>query len=257
MGTGLDMLAALCGPGTTLSSGGGIVLALLLAGAAGSAMHCVPMCGGFVLGQVADRMARLPAAHLCEWRRIGAGALLPYHLGRLTTYTLLGVLAGASGGALARLPWLSWLSGALLLLAAGLFLLHALRRLAPFLVPVLAGLDHAPPGWGRLVARLSMRINRTHAAGGYALGLVLGLLPCGFLYAALAAAGASVSPLPGGLDMLAFGLGTVPALVAVGIAGQAAGRRFQRGVAAASPAVMLLNATVLGALALRQLMIAT
>ena len=51
--------------------------------------------------------------------------------------------------------------------------------------------------------------------------------------------------------MLAFGLGTVPALVAVGIAGQAAGRRWQRGVAAAAPAVMLLNAALLAALALR------
>ena len=51
--------------------------------------------------------------------------------------------------------------------------------------------------------------------------------------------------------MLAFGLGTVPALVAVGIAGQAAGRHWQRGVTAAAPAVMLLNAALLTALALR------
>src|SRR5487761_2605674 len=123
----MDTLAALCGSAMALPLGGGIVLGLFLAGAAGSAMHCVPMCGGFVLGQVADRMARLPAAHLCEWRRVGAGALLPYHLGRLTTYTLLGALAGASGSVLARLPWFGWLSGVLLLLAAGLFLLHALR----------------------------------------------------------------------------------------------------------------------------------
>jgi uncharacterized protein len=257
MGTGLDMLAALCTPAHALSLDGGIVLALLLAGAAGSAMHCVAMCSGFVLGQVADRMARLPAAHLCEWQRIGAGALLPYHLGRLTTYTLLGALAGASGGAAARLPWFGWLSGALLLLAASLFLLHALRRLAPRLVPALARLERAPPGWSRAVMRLTARVDPTRVSGGYALGLLLGLLPCGFLYAALTAAGASFSPVLGGLAMLAFGLGTVPMLVAVGIAGQTAGRRFRRGVAAASPAVMLLNATVLAALALRHLMLAT
>ena len=257
MGTGLDMLAALCGPATRFSSGGGIVLALALAGAAGSAMHCVPMCGGFVLGQVADRMARLPAAHLCEWRRVGAGALLPYHLGRLTTYTLLGALAGASGSVLARLPWFGRLSGVLLLLAAGLFLLHALRRLAPLLAPMLAGLERAPPGWGRGVTRLATRIDPTRIPGGYALGLVLGLLPCGFLYAALTAAGASFNPITGGMAMLAFGLGTMPALVAVGIAGQAAGHRFQRGIAAAAPAVLLLNATLLATLALRHLMITT
>lgn len=253
MGTGFDMLAALCTPVASLPPGSGIVSALLLAGLAGSAMHCVPMCGGFVLGQVADRVARLPAAHLCEWRRIGAGALLPYHLGRLTTYAALGILAGGSGGVLARLPWFGLLSAVLLLLAAALFLLHGLRRY----LPPLAALERAPPRWGRTVARLTARIDRTRATGGYALGLVLGLLPCGFLYAALAAAAATLSPLFGGLGMLAFGLGTAPALIATGIAGHAAGRRWHRGVARLSPAVMLVNAALLAALAARHLLLAT
>ena len=92
-------------------------------------------------------------------------------------------------------------------------------------------------------------------SGGYPLGIVLGFLPCGFLYAALATTAASGNPLLGALGMLAFGLGTVPALVAVGIAGQAAGRRWQRGVAAAAPAVMLLNAALLTVLALRDFVI--
>jgi hypothetical protein len=55
--------------------------------------------------------------------------------------------------------------------------------------------------------------------------------------------------------MLAFGLGTTPALVAVGIAGHAAGRRWQRGVAKAAPAVMALNAALLAVLAVRGLVI--
>ena len=55
----------------------------------------------------------------------------------------------------------------------------------------------------------------------------------------------------GALAMAAFGLGTVPSLVAVGIAGQAAGRRWQRAVAWAAPAVMLLNAGLLALLAVR------
>lgn len=256
MGSGLDMLAALCGP-ASFASGGGIVAALALAGMAGSAMHCVPMCGGFVLGQVADRVARLPGTHLCEWRRIGAGALLPYHLGRLSTYALLGAIAGATGGALARIPWLAGLSTLLLLAAACLFLLHALRRLAPHWDAGLAGLERAPAGWSRVITRITARIGRSPVSGGYSLGLALGLLPCGFLYAALMAAGASFSPLWGAVGMLAFGLGTAPALIAVGIAGQAAGRRWQRGIAAAAPAVMLLNAALLGALALRHLITVT
>ncbi len=230
----ISALAAWCGPAPW---SGGLLLGLFLAGAAGSTMHCVPMCGGFVLGQVADRMAHVPAARMCEWHRVGRGALLPYHLGRLTTYTALGALGGAAMG---RLPWFSVVSATLLLLGAALFLAHVAR--------VLPGLDRAPAGWTRAIAQMARR-----AGGGYPLGIVLGFLPCGFLYAALATTAASGSPLPGALGMLAFGLGTMPALVAVGIAGQAAGRRWQRAVATAAPAVMLLNAALLTMLALHGL----
>jgi hypothetical protein len=216
-----------------------VLLGLFLAGAAGSTMHCVPMCGGFVLGQVADRIARVPTVRLCEWQRVRHGALLPYHLGRLTTYAGLGALSSVAVG---RLPWSGLVSAGLLLLGAALFLAQVFR--------ILPGLDRAPAGWSRAIARLA-----TRAGGGYPLGIVLGFLPCGFLYAALATTAASGSPLLGALGMIAFGLGTAPALVAVGIAGQAAGRRWQSVAAGAAPAVMLLNAALLTALAVRGLVI--
>jgi sulfite exporter TauE/SafE len=53
--------------------------------------------------------------------------------------------------------------------------------------------------------------------------------------------------------MLCFGLGTVPSLVAVGVAGHAAGRAFHRGVTVLAPAVLLVNAAVLGVLAWERL----
>jgi uncharacterized protein len=248
----LDTLTALCGAPGPLA-GGGLLLGLFVAGAAGSTMHCVPMCGGFVLGQVADRMAAMPAARLCEWRRIGAGMLLPYHLGRLTTYAGLGAVAGLGGAVLARLPWFGLLSAALLLAAAVLFLLQAMRRAVPALSRVLPGLERAPRGWNQAIARLTRGLDRSRRGGGYLLGMALGFLPCGFLYAALAATAASSSAVLGALGMVAFGVGTAPAMIAVGIAGHAAGRRWQRGMAAAAPAVMLLNAALLGALALQRL----
>ena len=167
--------AAWCGSGV---GSGGLLVGLFLAGAAGSTMHCVPMCGGFVLGQVADGMARLPSARLCEWQRVSRGALLPYHLGRLTTYAGLGALGGAATG---RLPWFGAASGVLLLLGAALFLAHVAR--------VLPGLDRAPAGWTHAISRLARR-----TSGGYPLGVVLGFLPCGFLYAALATSASSGDP---------------------------------------------------------------
>jgi uncharacterized protein len=151
----ISAFAAWCGSGV---GSGGLLLGLFLAGVAGSTMHCVPMCGGFVLGQVADGMARLPSTRLCEWQRVRRGALLPYHLGRLTTYAGLGALGGAGAG---RLPWFGAASGGLLLLGAALFLAQVAR--------LLPGLDRAPAGWTRAISRLARR-----TSGGYSLGIVLG-----------------------------------------------------------------------------------
>jgi sulfite exporter TauE/SafE len=208
-------------------SGG--ILALFLAGLIGGPVHCGAMCGGFVLGQITDRMASVPAGHLCEWRRVSGAALVPYHLGRLTTYGFLGALAGAGSAAL--LP--HWMGTALLLLGATLFLAR--------------GAVGAPRLWGSAVSQMARRARPSS----YLLGVALGFLPCGFLYAALAIAAAGQSAMAGGFGMLAFGAGTVPTLVAVGIAGQVAGRRWQRRIARWSPALMVLNAVLLVGLAVR------
>jgi sulfite exporter TauE/SafE len=180
-------------------------------------------------------MARIPAARLCERQRIAAGALLPYHAGRLTTYAALGAMTGQ----IARFgPWF-------LVTAAVLFVLLAIRRTA--------WLDRAPRSWGRFIAGVTGRLPRGSAAGEYLLGVALGFLPCGFLYAALTAAAASGSPLAGAACMAAFALGTVPGLAVVGVAGHAAGRHWQRRVAAVAPVLMGLNALLLLALAWQRL----
>jgi sulfite exporter TauE/SafE len=86
---------------------------------------------------------------------------------------------------------------------------------------------------------------------GYALGLALGFLPCGLLYGALAAAAAAGDALAGGFGMLAFAVGTVPALLAVGLAGHVAGDRFRGTAVRVMPVVMLLNAAALSYFAWR------
>ena len=114
-----EFLGTLCG---AIPLEGGLVVGLFLAGAAGSTLHCGPMCGGFVLGQVADRLAVMPAGTMCERRRIGSALLLPYHAGRVLTYAALGAVAGFGGAALSDVPYLA---AGLLMLAAGLFVLMA------------------------------------------------------------------------------------------------------------------------------------
>lgn len=242
-------LFALCG---SIPLEGGLVLGLFLAGLAGSPLHCGPMCGGFVLGQVADRMTALPAGRMCEWRRVGAAALLPYHTGRIMTYTALGGLAGVGGSYLDRFPWFS---SVLLALAAGLFVTLAWRRWSIPAVrdhaagrrpgPAPASAQPAWAGWG--LTRYARRVRHLP------LGLMLGFLPCGFLYAALAASAASGDPATAALGMAAFGLGTVPALVAIGLAGHAAGHRWRGLLASVAPFILVANAALLALLAIRGL----
>jgi sulfite exporter TauE/SafE len=243
----LHALTILCTSDVALQ--GGLLLGLFAAGAAGSLVHCGPMCGAFVLGQVSERMARLPAEHLCERQRIASGLLLPYHLGRLTTYAGLGALAAASAAAFGRLAWFASLSSMLLTLAAVLFMTHALGRVWPSI-----GRTARPPRfWARSIGATTRRIARGSPAGEFLFGLTLGFLPCGFLYAALAAAAAAGQPLLGAAAMAAFGLGTAPVLMLIGVAGHTAARRWNRIVTTGAPALMLLNAILLLVLAWQRL----
>lgn len=238
-----DGLLAICGIDPAALRGG-MLLALFVAGAAGSLMHCVGMCGPLVLGQVADRMACLSGGRLTGGHRLRAGLLLPYHAGRIVTYALLGAASGAAGAAGAA--HFRPVGGVLLLLAALLFLRQALHRLGGHGGPAIAG-------WGRALARLGGRLDRTRPAGGFLLGLLLGLLPCGFLYAALAASAAAGGAFAGAAAMAAFGLGTVPALAAVGLAGGALARHWRAGLASLTPWILGANAALLALLGVQAL----
>ncbi|MFO1128846.1 MAG: sulfite exporter TauE/SafE family protein [Rhodospirillales bacterium] len=232
-----------------LSADGSLLASLFLAGLVGSLTHCTGMCGPFVLAQTVARLDAVPAGGMRELHRLAGAALAPYHLGRATTYTGLGAIAATlAGGVIDATRW-RWLSVALLAVAALLFLAYALRALG-VAIPGTAGGTGA--GWSRLVGGWAKPLfDRPIRWRGYLLGVLLGFLPCGLLYAALAAAAASGSALSGAAAMFAFSLGTVPALVAVGLAGHVAGSRFRATARALAPVLMLINAAALSYLAWR------
>jgi sulfite exporter TauE/SafE len=112
------------------------------------------------------------------------------------------------------------------------------------------------PGLASRFTRLLARFiggDRRFALRGFPLGLVLGFLPCGFLYAALIAAAATGGALAGGLAMAGFALGTMPALVVVGVLGAGAALRWRRFAVRLAGPVFLANALTLGGLAVRAL----
>src|SRR5476649_360798 len=134
-----EMVAA-CRQGLAHFGGapGALAVPLFLAGLAGSVVHCVGMCGPFVIGQVMADSAKVTAGY-GEWRRLAGAAFLPYHLGRLTTYTALGAAAGASTALFASTAAFAWISGILLVLGAMLMLAQALGLAARAPLPA-AGL---------------------------------------------------------------------------------------------------------------------
>lgn len=228
---------------------GGLMSSLFVAGLVGSAGHCVGMCGPFVLAQSVSRLEAVPAAEMREFHRLAGGALVPYHLGRMTTYAGLGAAAGALAGGVIDLTGLRWLSAVLLGLAALFFLGYAVRRLGGLLPWLSAG---GEGWWSRTIGRTAKPLfGRPVGLRGYALGVALGFLPCGLLYGAIAAAAAAGDALTGALAMLAFALGTVPALVAVGLAGHVAGRQWQALAARVTPVLLAANAAALSYLAWR------
>jgi uncharacterized protein len=221
---------------------------MFLTGLVGGLSHCGPMCGPFVLAQAAGASAGRP-----ELRRLAGGLLLPYHLGRVATYAALGALAASIGAmVVAVAPVRAALAG-LLIGAALLFVGQASLRLAPNLTAKWpARLAQLLAGrWAMRLAALPRPLfNDASPAGRLALGAVLGLLPCGFLYSALAAAAATRSPGAGAAAMAAFGLGTMPSLVLIGIGSATAAARWRLLAERLLAPLFLFNAAVLTAMAL-------
>lgn len=177
-----------------------LLLTAFFAGLLGAG-HCFGMCGGIAAGLGA--MTRGRAA----WR-----AALVFNLSRVCSYTLLGALAaglvGLSGEAI-RLP--GW-GRALRMLTALLILLVGLRLLLSW--DALAFLEKAGARLWRRVAPLAAGAARVPGLSGRALlGLCWGLLPCGLVYTLLLTAASTGQAIPGAAVMLAFGMGTLPALL--------------------------------------------
>ena len=185
----------------------GFVAALML-GALG-ATHCVAMCGGIVVatGTGVDPRLRLTMASQVP-------ILLAQNAGRILSYAIAGALAGGFGSLAAAFSvggarsWLQVFSG-IMMLGVGLFLAGVLPRFATI---ERVGL----PIWRRVepIGRKFLPLRTPRHA--FAFGMVWGWLPCGLVYSALSIAVGAGSARSGALTMVAFGLGTAPALLAMG-----------------------------------------
>ena len=195
-----------------LSTGEGysIFIALFIAGFMGSFMHCAFMCGPFVLSQTSKNFQNTPASQMTELTRLKGAALLPYHLGRLTTYVFLGAVVTMLSHYIVYL-WQP-ISSLLLLLAGLLMIASVFKFKAPRFTPAII-----PLFFEKIKSYAKPFFDSPKGVNGYLLGMILGFIPCGLLYAALASVAATGSPTLGVVGMAVFAVSTIPALFLVGV----------------------------------------
>jgi uncharacterized protein len=160
-------------------------------------LHCIGMCGPIVLA--------LPVGTQGMFRYT-VGRLL-YNFGRVVTYSVMGGLIGLIGAGLS----LAVLQRNISILAGGTVLLVFLaQRLS-------RGTLHIPSAFGGLLPKIQGRIasllKKDALPPLFFLGLLNGLLPCGFVYLAITAAAVTADVTRGMMFMAGFGFGTMPAMV--------------------------------------------
>jgi uncharacterized protein len=210
------------------------LLTALLLGLFGSS-HCLVMCGG------------IAAALSSQNRQQPLASMLLFNLGRISSYSLGGLLVGTLG------LWLQSLNDLLML---------GLRTLAAFLL-ILMGLYIGRWGnwltrieqvgqflWKRLQPATGKLMSQSSLLSRFRLGLLWGWLPCGLIYSTLTWVAANGEPLKGALTMFCFGLGTLPALFAAQLAASSLMQLLNRNITRTVAGLLLISYGIWTAIAL-------
>ena len=217
----------------------GLGISLFLAGLVGGVTHCAGMCGPFVLAQTGQEQ---------NIGRLRDALLLPYHAGRMTTYVVMaGVLGSVVNLAFMFSDLKVLIAAPMLMLAAVIFLVSAFPQFTALFPWVTRFKVSAPYAF---ISQISSKL--MHDPGvfkRYGLGVLLGFMPCGLVISAVLAAATAPSALEAGAAMAAFALGTVPALVGVGLGGQALKARYPQASRRVSQGAMVISGLWLFALA--------
>jgi len=171
----------------------------------GSFGHCVGMCGGIVIAYSSTKVQQ-------GWSKTQQSfSHLLYSLGRIITYSVLGAIFGYIGSVA---TFSNTANGVLWLVAGFAMLLTGLSLLGK--VKFLALIEHSfsKSTWYQKIFRAL--ISSQSFLSFFLLGMLNGLLPCGFVYFFAITAASTADPLYGAIVMATFGISTVPALFSLG-----------------------------------------
>jgi uncharacterized protein len=204
-------------------------LALTVLGASlmGS-LHCAGMCGGFVAFYAGAGHGRAGLSHAA------------YNLGRLAAYAVLGAMAGALGLALDLAAAPVGIQRVAAMLAGLLITLWGTRTLLEVAGVRMASLRPPAVLSGAVARGVAVVARQPAMTRALVVGLLTGLLPCGWLYAFVVTAAGTGDPLRGAGLMAVFWAGTLPVMAGLGVAVQAMAGRIRRWVPAACAVAMIV-----------------
>ncbi|MGY6276641.1 sulfite exporter TauE/SafE family protein [Methylomonas sp. MgM2] len=176
-----------------------------------SSLHCIGMCGS-IIGTLTYSLS----ADIRNNKRILFSIVLSYNLGRIASYALAGAVVGTLHAFLS-LPFsqgqayrILQVASAVIMSGAGLYIGGWFPRFA-YIEKLGSRFWKLIEPFGRKLIPVKTRIQAL------LFGMVWGWLPCGLIYTALALAATTGNVMHSAMTMLAFGLGTLPAVVGVGI----------------------------------------
>ena len=181
------------------------IVSIVLIAFLGSFGHCIGMCGGIVLAYSSTKIDKSMK------RSTQSLSHILYAFGRITTYTILGAFFGFFGSVV---TFSNTTSGTLLIITGLLMVVVGISLMGK--LKFLTLIEHSvstQPWYQRNFKKL---LGNNSLISFYSLGLLNGLLPCGFVYVFAITAASTASALYGAFVMFIFGISTIPAMFSLG-----------------------------------------
>ena len=226
-----------------------IFIATLTASIVGS-VHCVGMCGPFVMMATHVPKSSLQSQDVLSAnstspsiRRTAMIKLFAYHLGRLSTYLILGVIAGLAGTMVNRAGnTFGWGEIAAKMVGISMIIFGVARLMSMIGPPRLVQHTSSMERWTKGILSIGKRFRVSSPfPKAYILGLITTWLPCGWLYLFALAASSTGSVARASWMMFAFWIGTLPLLSLLALGGQTVSNHGFRDRLASTPVLGLLS----------------
>lgn len=212
----------------------GILLTLFAAGLFGGLTHCAGMCGPFVAAQI-----RPGNSNISYIKKLSGIALLPYHFGRMTTYIFMGVIATLLSKQIIGSAVQQFLAVVFLFIAGVIFISSAAPKISFWQNIFTSAISS---GVGNIIGGLAKPLfNNNNVVKRYILGVLLGFLPCGLIFAMLMIVSTTGSIFTAIIGISLFTIGTLPSMMFVGFGSQLAYNKWPNAMKTIARTIMVFN----------------